>query len=96
MRGICLCLLAVFGLLAGASAWAGSAALLKCQSEADPDRRIGICTQVIQSATPAGDELALAYVGVLGDIAGAKRDGAAAKSLMPDVGAFLKQIKLLP
>src|SRR5262245_61369599 len=62
MRGIGLCLLAVFGLLVVAPAWAGSAALLKCQSEADPDRRIDLCTQVIQSATPAGDDVALAYV----------------------------------
>src|SRR5689334_8725138 len=62
MRGIGLCLQAVFGLLVAAPARAGSAALLKCQSEADPTRRIGFCTQVIQSATPAGDEVALAYV----------------------------------
>ena len=34
--------------------------------------------------------------GVLGDIAGAKRDGVAARSLMPDVGGFLKRIKFLP
>jgi tetratricopeptide (TPR) repeat protein len=61
MRGIGLCLVAVFGLLVAAPAWAGSAALQRCQSEADLDRRIGFCTQAIQSM-PVGDEAALAHV----------------------------------
>jgi Flp pilus assembly protein TadD len=34
--------------------------------------------------------------GILGDIAGAKRDGAAARAIMPDVSDYLTSIHFLP